>query len=122
MVKVGDKSDAFFVIIKGKVGVWIILQDKRKEKDFELKEIKTLSSGDSFGEMGLLSERNNRTATIITKSHCDFVVLYKSDFLETIGTYISIKKKRYQIYRRNNRKNKFLDDSHFFQKMEPSTN
>lgn len=61
------------------------MPEKAKDNDFELKELKTLSVGDSFGEMGLLSEKNYRTATIITKEHCDLAVLLKSDFLDTIG-------------------------------------
>ena len=66
MFKQGDKADAFYVILKGRVGIYItsdIVKHKRKNDDVESKQqtikITTLNAGQSFGELGLLSNHRD---------------------------------------------------------------
>lgn len=42
---------------------------------FERGEIKTLGTGESFGELSLIDYGNRTTATIITKTSCEFCCL-----------------------------------------------
>lgn len=81
----GDHGDAFYVIVSGKVGVWIVLSNDGEDGG-DLKELRTLSVYDTFGEMALLSDKNIRTATIITKEISLLAMLTKEDFVGTIGT------------------------------------
>lgn len=63
---------------------------KRSERDIveieldDFIEIGVLSSGSSFGELALISERP-RSATIQVRERSAFLVLYKSDFTKILG-------------------------------------
>ena len=64
----GEPASEFFVIVDGEVGV---------TKDGE--EIRTLSGGDFFGEIGLI-ENVRRTATVTAKTPVRYFVLTRRSF------------------------------------------
>jgi CRP/FNR family cyclic AMP-dependent transcriptional regulator len=68
LTREGQSGSEFFVIIDGEVGV---------TKDGQ--EIRTLGSGDFFGEIALL-EDTPRTATVIAKTSLRFFVLTRQAF------------------------------------------
>ena len=51
----------------------------------ELKEINVLKAGASFGELALLNENVQRSATIISKGECELAVMEKQDFKSILG-------------------------------------
>ena len=51
---------------------------------FELKKIKSLEAGYSFGELALM-EKRPRAATIICEEQCDFGVLEKKYFNQILS-------------------------------------
>lgn len=75
--------------MKGSVEVWVnipkvieeIATDGKKTQKTEmvLTNVKTLGSGDAFGELALMENRP-RAATIICKENCHFAVLEKTPF------------------------------------------
>lgn len=69
----GDHSDALYIIVKGQVKV-----SKINEEGKEV-VLSVLSEGDHFGEMSLIDEQP-RSASIITKTPCEFTVIRKPDF------------------------------------------
>jgi len=78
--------------LKGSVGVWVYVKqsngfnDKGEEVFIDvLTEIKTLSAGESFGELALLDNKK-RAASIVCKENCDFAVLDKEDFKAILST------------------------------------
>jgi hypothetical protein len=66
--------------------------------------------------MGLLSEKNYRTATIITKENCEFAVLHRNDFLESIGKVFQLLMKGTKYIAEISQKINFLTDVIFFKK------
>jgi CRP-like cAMP-binding protein len=46
----------------------------------ELKEVNILHAGASFGELALISDNVQRTATIIAKTDCEFAVIEKENY------------------------------------------
>lgn len=89
-----NEGKAFYVILKGSVGINIFLpktlQKKPQNKGivnveevevenepFEYQEVNVLSNGDSFGEVALLDPTSKTTATVITKEICEFACLDK---------------------------------------------
>ena len=76
--------------MKGSVDVWVnipkIIEEemgpdgkKIQKTEMVLTNVKTLNSGDAFGELALLENRP-RAATIICKDNCHFAVLEKNHF------------------------------------------
>ncbi len=61
----GDQADAIYLIIKGSVTV--ILEDHEGHEMI----ISYLNKGDFFGELGLFSEGDDRSALIKVKSECE---------------------------------------------------
>ncbi len=77
----GETAREFFVIIEGEVGV-----AKRGE------EIRTLTNGDFFGEIGLL-EDVPRTATVTAKTPVRYFVLTRQSFRSLLDHQSEIERK-----------------------------
>ena len=72
VVREGEPSDRFYVIVSGEV-----------EVTQEGRTLRTEAKGDFFGEIGLL--RNvPRTATVRTTDDCEFLVVERADFLAAL--------------------------------------
>ncbi|CAD8172121.1 unnamed protein product [Paramecium octaurelia] len=82
---VGDQGSLFYIILKGSVGVFILLPSPDDSKRFELKEVNILKAGNSFGELALLNDNAKRTATIIAKEDCMLAVMEKHHFKAILG-------------------------------------
>jgi len=78
VVNEGEKSDSFFVVISGEVGVF-------KGKN----EIAVLKSGAIFGEMGVIDE-TTRSATVITRTDTVFLKINGDNFIDLLKRYGSI--------------------------------
>ena len=74
--------------------------EKRENKFyiFEYSNIKTLKTGQKFGDFASYEMGNKRTATIITSSDSHFAILNKGDFLKYVKTAIDKNKKNYISY------------------------
>ncbi len=87
IVKEGDSGDSFFIILEGKVGIYI-----------DGHYIRSLEKGDFFGEMSLFSGEK-RNATVITESESILLEIDKDIFekifkkhnelIETVSTILS---------------------------------
>ena len=77
VIRQGDTGDAFYMISKGRVAVW------QTPKRGKARYLATLSENEFFGEMALLQD-TSRTATVIAEEPCEFFVLYRVDFEETL--------------------------------------
>lgn len=73
IIKQGEIGDKFYIIGSGEVSVHI------KKGLGAAKKVATLSAGDFFGEMALVTDLP-RTATVIAEEPTELFVLYKSDF------------------------------------------
>ncbi|CAD8097040.1 unnamed protein product [Paramecium sonneborni] len=82
---VGDSGSLFYIILKGSVGVFILLPSPDDFNRFELKEVNVLKAGNSFGELALLNDNAKRTATIIAKEDCMLAVMEKHHFKAILG-------------------------------------
>ncbi|MCT4660398.1 MAG: cyclic nucleotide-binding domain-containing protein [Tissierellales bacterium] len=74
----GTPGESMFVILKGKVSIWVKNNNKRNQY------ITTLRPGDFFGEMSLL-EKMPRSASALAEDDCLVVEIYDrhfQDFLE----------------------------------------
>ena len=80
----GDAGDAFYLVIRGSVGVFAT----NAEDPVEL-QVKILHAGEPFGEMALLSNIP-RTATIKAETNCEVLRLERSSFLELIRDQPSV--------------------------------
>ncbi|CAD8061408.1 unnamed protein product [Paramecium sonneborni] len=58
---------------------------KGDEDAFSLQEIKTLEQGDSFGELALIKDNLKATATVTTKSDCEFGCLTRKQYIDILG-------------------------------------
>lgn len=83
LIEAGDEANMLYVIIKGRVKVFLTGDDG---KELVLSE---LASGDYFGELGLLSG-DRRTASIMTLENCDFLILTKASLLKLIADQPSV--------------------------------
>jgi glucose-6-phosphate 1-dehydrogenase len=93
IVRKGDEADEMYLICRGEVEV---IDDTGNI-------ISTLKDGDFFGEIGLLLSIP-RTATVRTKTLCDFFVLHRSDFVHILNdhpqfaeTIMKVAKERYKV-------------------------
>lgn len=78
----GSQGTKFYVILKGSVGVLVPKYGNfTKHNDFL--EIKVLKTGESFGELALISKKT-RSASILCKEDCYFAVLDKKYFFEIL--------------------------------------
>ena len=69
----GDTTNAIYLILKGRVKVC-----KTNEEGREV-VLSILDEGEHFGEMSLLDDKP-RSASIVTKEPCEFMVIRKEDF------------------------------------------
>jgi CRP-like cAMP-binding protein len=81
VVALGDPSDAFYIILKGSVSVFVPKKRIGDDPPSKLDTFKetVLTVGASFGELGLLL-RTTRTATVTCREPCVLAVLSKEDF------------------------------------------
>ncbi|PIQ99223.1 MAG: hypothetical protein COV66_15255 [Nitrospinae bacterium CG11_big_fil_rev_8_21_14_0_20_45_15] len=77
IIKQGEPSDFFFVVHEGVVKVLV-------KKFLMNKEVNTLTSGDFFGEMALLTH-SKRRATLVAQETTSCFVLFKSSFQYTVN-------------------------------------
>jgi CRP-like cAMP-binding protein len=73
IIKQGEIGDKFYIIGSGEVSIHI------KKGLGKAKKVATLSTGDFFGEMALVTDLP-RTATVIAEEPTELFILYKSDF------------------------------------------
>lgn len=73
IVREGEESDCFYLILSGKAKVIIRNSD---EREFI---ISFLKSGEFFGEMGML-DNQPRSATVVAVTPCELLLVGKSDF------------------------------------------
>lgn len=69
----GDEADEMFFIVKGDVKII------RKDSDGSESQIALLTNGDTFGEMGILTDQK-RTASAVSESESYLYTLDKNDF------------------------------------------
>ncbi len=93
----GDPADAFFIISSGKVKITVTSTDG---KDFILT---VLGAGQVFGEMALL-EPVPRSATVITSTPAEILVLLRDDFHRLLNTTPSLSRGLLVILSRRLRK------------------
>lgn len=72
-----DETSSLYVILEGEVRIYI---DDDQGKEVILN---TLSAGDSFGELALLSD-SPRVASVITTSQSKIAIISKQDFMECL--------------------------------------
>jgi len=72
-VRQGDASDALYLVQDGRLGVWI------QPPDGEARRVRTLHSGEFFGELGLL-EGEPRSATVLAEGAVSLLRLPGEDF------------------------------------------
>jgi CRP-like cAMP-binding protein len=75
---IDEEGDKFFLILKGSVGVKVrdIKVGATAQGNEELREVKTLNTGDFFGELAL-STKKPRAATLTCLEDCFFATLDK---------------------------------------------
>ena len=69
----GERGSKFYIILEGKVGIFI-------RNKTELKKVKELQGGDSFGELALVNDAP-RSASIRCLLDCHFAVLDKKNYI-----------------------------------------
>ena len=77
VVRQGDEGDTFFLVSRGRVGVWM------GEADNDAQPVATLGRGQCFGEMSLLTGAR-RTATVRAVEDTDLLVLGKAEFRDIL--------------------------------------
>ncbi len=75
IVRQGDEGDSFFLISRGRVGVWV--RDPQNENGGQL--VATLGRGQCFGEMSLLTGAR-RSATVTAVEDSELLMLGKEEF------------------------------------------
>lgn len=81
--KVGDPGDTMYIIITGKVDICINTADGSEQV------VATLTAGDYFGEMALLTGET-RSATVRTTEESEMFLLHKKDFDVILERFPSI--------------------------------
>lgn len=93
----GDPADAVFVVASGKVKIAVTSTDG---KEFILT---VLGAGQVFGEMALL-ESAPRSASVITITACDLLVINRNDFQHLLNTSPGLSRKLLAILSRRLRR------------------
>ncbi|XP_025113407.1 uncharacterized protein LOC112575645 isoform X2 [Pomacea canaliculata] len=107
IIKQGDPGDCFYVVLSGKVSIYILNQDHDDEeeraelasivqyKDGRLDREKlgnyvtTLGVGFSFGEVALIDETCVRTASIVADERTDLVIVDKALYTRSVKDIIA---------------------------------
>lgn len=76
--KQGEVGATFFVILVGRVGVYV---DNDAGEGIPRAE---LGEGQSFGEMALVDDHTRRNATLRARESCEFLVVSKHDYRSTL--------------------------------------
>lgn len=76
----GDLTDCLYVIVSGRVKVY------RKDEDGKEVILAMLGPGEYFGEMALL-DNEPRSASIITRTACELLMIPKDDFMKIFSLY-----------------------------------
>ena len=79
IVRQGDEGDTFFLISRGRVGVWV--RDPQNENEGQL--VATLVRGQCFGEMSLLTGAR-RSATVSALEDSELLMLRKEEFRDIL--------------------------------------
>ena len=77
VVRQGDEGDTFFLVSRGRVGVWM------GEADNDAQPVATLDRGQCFGEMSLLTGAR-RTATVRAVEDTELLLLGKAEFRDIL--------------------------------------
>ena len=78
VVREGDPADAFYLVVRGTLGVYIVTGNGDGEK-----RVTTLGPGAPFGQISLLTEQP-RTATVRAESDAEVLRLDRARFLELV--------------------------------------
>ena len=83
IVRVGDRTDALYVIVSGSAKVL--------NRDIEGREVilTLLKAGECFGEMGLI-DGATRSADVLANEGCELLVIAKSDFTKALADNIDL--------------------------------
>ena len=87
IVRQGEEGDAFYVIKKGKVDVWM-----KKERGSQKQWVAELGEGQFFGEKALLT-KEVRNADCIAKTHVECLMVDKESFEQSLGPLETILRK-----------------------------
>ena len=77
VVRQGDEGDTFFLVSRGRVGIWM------GETDNDAQPVATLGRGQCFGEMSLLTGAR-RTATVRAVEDTELLLLGKAEFRDIL--------------------------------------
>ena len=89
-VIIGSMGTTFYIILKGKVAVLVripVTNDEGAIINFNLKEVTTLGTGSSFGELAIIEDLKPRAATIIAKEPCHLAVLGRESYKKCLGIH-----------------------------------
>ena len=86
-LKLGDAGNHFYIILRGIITLKCRIFDERTHEFIE-KIIGEMQTGEAFGELAILENRN-RAATVICKSKCLFASLNKIDYQNILGFFLS---------------------------------
>ena len=78
VIEQGEEGDKFYIILHGRVGVYIRVMDEDTGRT-HMKHVAELKNGDAFGELALLYG-GTRAATVITSVNTDIIVLTKATY------------------------------------------
>lgn len=80
VIQEGDVSDSLFVILTGKVKVFL------SDEEGKQVDLNVLGNGDYFGELAAL-DNSPRCASVMTLDNCKFAVISKADFYKCLRAY-----------------------------------
>ncbi len=78
ILRAGDRTDYVYFILAGNIKVLVSDEEGREVI------LSNLGRGEFFGEMGVLDD-NPRSATVLTVSACELVVIAKADFTRCLA-------------------------------------
>lgn len=77
VVNQGDPGDSVYIVVRGRLAVWLVAEDGRSE------QVATLEPGSLFGEMSLLTGEP-RSASVIAIDQVDCQLLDRPDFAQIL--------------------------------------
>ena len=89
-ILLGSIGTTFYIILKGSVSILVripVTNDKGVIVDFILKNVGTLGTGSSFGELGIMEDLKPRAATIVAKDSCHLAVLGRATYKKCLGLH-----------------------------------